>query len=115
LQGKRNRPQKREQSSWHAHEVKEDQPARWWSLRRAQNRKPATYRCPFCGSYLPALREHVLIAPEGDTGRRRHAHTACVIAARKAGRLPTRDEWQRSQPRPPAGWRRLLGRLARRG
>ena len=27
--------------------------ARWWSVRRAQNRKPATYRCPLCGG-LPA-------------------------------------------------------------
>ena len=44
-------------------------PARWWSLRRAQNRKPATYRCPFCGGYLPALSEHILISPEGDSER----------------------------------------------
>ena len=43
---------------------------RWWAMRPAQNRKPATYRCPFCGKHLPALREHVLISPEGDTSRR---------------------------------------------
>jgi hypothetical protein len=91
-----------------------DQPVRWWSLRRAQSRKPATYRCPFCGNYLPALSEHVLIAPEGDTGRRRHAHTACVIAARKAGRLPTRDDWRSSQGRAETSWRRLLTRLVKR-
>lgn len=72
-------------------------PVRWWSTRRAQNRKPATYRCPFCGEYLPAFSEHVLIAPEGDAKHRRHAHTSCAIAARKAGRLPTRDEWRRSE------------------
>jgi hypothetical protein len=93
----------------------EDESVRWWSLRPAQNRKPATYRCPFCGNYLPALSEHVLIAPEGDTARRRHAHTACVIAARKAGRLPTRDEWRRSEQRPLSGWRQLVAKLARRG
>jgi SAM-dependent methyltransferase len=29
----------------------------------------------------------MLSAPEGDTRQRRHAHTACVLAARKAGRL----------------------------
>ena len=79
-------------------------------MRRAQNRKPATYRCPLCGRYLPALSEHMLIAPEGDGGRRRHAHTKCVLAARKAGRLPTRDEWLATQPRSPGLVRRLIDR-----
>jgi hypothetical protein len=65
---------------------------RWWAARRAQNRKPATYRCPFCGENLPALSEHMLVLPEGDPGRRRHAHTACVLRERKAGRLPMKDE-----------------------
>jgi len=37
--------------------------------------------------------EHMLVIPEGDAGRRRHAHTECAVAARKAGRLPSRDEW----------------------
>ena len=74
---------------------------RWWSVRRAQNRKPATYRCPLCGNYLPALSEHVLMVPEGDSSRRRHAHADCVLAARRAGKLPTREEWLRTQPRPP--------------
>jgi hypothetical protein len=84
--------------------------ARWWSIRRAQNRKPATYRCPLCGQYLPALSEHMLLVPEGDASRRRHAHSACVLAARRAGKLPTREEWLRTQPRPPSLWRRLTGR-----
>ena len=84
---------------------------RWWSARRAQNTKPATYRCPFCGRHLHAMSEHVLIAPEGDMSRRRHAHTECVVAARRAGRLPARDEWLATQgPRPS-----LLSRLLRRG
>lgn len=82
----------------------------WWAMRRAQSRKPATYRCPFCGGYLPALREHVLIAPEGDSSRRRHAHTECVLAERKAGRLPTQDEWRAAQPRSPSRFRRWLDR-----
>ena len=43
----------------------------------------------------------MLIAPEGDTRRRRHAHTECVLAARARGRLPLREEWQRPQPRRP--------------
>ena len=86
-------------------------PDRWWYVRRAQNRKPATYRCPLCHRYLPALSEHVLLVPEGDTSRRRHAHTECVLAARKAGRLPTRDEWLRTQPRPPSRLHELLKRL----
>jgi hypothetical protein len=84
--------------------------ARWWTVRRAQNLKPATYRCPFCGRHLPALSEHVLIMPEGDASRRRHAHTACALAERKAGRLPDRDEWRRTQPHEPG----LLSRLLRR-
>ena len=84
--------------------------AGWWTVRRAQNLKPATYRCPLCGEHLHAMSDHVLIAPEGDTGRRRHAHTECVLAAREAGALPTRDEWRRSQPHRPGFLRRLLGR-----
>jgi hypothetical protein len=87
------------------------EPARWWSLRPAQNPKPATYTCPFCGKHLAALSEHVLIAPEDDRSRRRHAHTACVLAARKAGRLPTLEEWRRTQPRPPSLWSRLRARF----
>ena len=88
-------------------------PARWWVLRRAQNRKPATYRCPLCGEYLPSLSEHTLMVPEGETSRRRHAHTACVLRARKQGSLPTRDEWLKTQPRDPSHWRALLQRLTR--
>jgi hypothetical protein len=83
------------------------EPARWWEMRRAQNRKPATYRCPLCGRHLPALSDHMLVIPEGDRERRRHAHTACVLAARKQGRLPTREEWRKTQPRPPSLWRRI--------
>lgn len=87
---------------------------RWWEARPAQNRQPKTYRCPLCGGHLPALSEHMLIVPEGDRTRRRHAHTACVMSARAAGRLPTRREWQDAQPRPPGPdgwWERLKGRL----
>jgi hypothetical protein len=87
---------------------------RWWQIRRAQNRKPATYRCPLCGRQLPALSEHILMTPEGDGARRRHAHTACVLAARREGRLPTREEWLRTQPRAPGLWRRLTGAFRNR-
>jgi hypothetical protein len=52
----------------------------------------------------------MLIAPEGDTRRRRHAHTACVLKARSQGQLVLRDEWLRTQPRPPSLWSRLLRR-----
>ena len=88
------------------HERVPDAP-RWWTVRPAQNLKPATYRCPFCDQYLSALSEHVLVKPEGDDRRRRHAHTACVLRERKAGRLPLREE---VEPRRP-GW---LSRLLRR-
>jgi hypothetical protein len=86
-------------------------PARWWTVRRAQNRKPATYRCPLCGRQLPALSEHMLIFPEDDKSRRRHAHTRCVMEARRRGELRLREDWLRTQPRPPSLWRRLLGRI----
>jgi hypothetical protein len=79
---------------------------RWWTVRRAQNLKPATYRCPFCGELLPALSEHVLVMPEGDARRRRHAHAKCALAERAAGRLPLREEVE-----PPR--RGLLRRLRR--
>ncbi len=86
-------------------------PVRWWSMRPAQNHKPVTYRCPFCGKHLAALSEHALIAPEGDTSRRRHAHIQCVRSERRAGRLPSEEEWRRTQPRPPSLWRRLRSKL----
>ena len=82
--------------------------ARWYAVRPAANRKPATYRCPLCGGHLPALSAHMLVLPEGDPSRRRHAHAACVMRARKAGRLPLREE---VEPRGPG----LLARLLRRG
>jgi hypothetical protein len=84
--------------------------ADWWSVRRATNSKPSTYRCPLCGHQLHAMTEHSLIAPEGDTSRRRHAHTECVLAARAQGRLPLLDDWRKAQPRAPSRWRRLFGR-----
>ena len=89
--------------------------ARWWALRPARSRKPATYRCPLCGRHLLAATDHVLIAPEGDASRRRHAHLECVRAARAAGRLPTREEWQAAQPRRPSLWARLRRAVAATG
>lgn len=87
--------------------------ARWWEFRRAQNLSASVYRCPLCEQPLPALTEHMLITPEGDGSRRRHAHTECVAAERGAGRLPTRDEWKATQPRPPGLWKRLRGLIYR--
>jgi len=80
--------------------------ARWWSMRRAHSNKPATYTCPICGRYLTAMSEHVLIAPEGDMERRRHAHLECVGRAQ----LPSYDDWRRTQPRSPGFFARLLRR-----
>jgi hypothetical protein len=81
--------------------------ARWYAIRPAANRKPATYRCPLCGRHLPALSEHMLVFPEGDPARRRHAHSACVMNARRDGRLPLREE---VEPRPPGLFERLFRR-----
>jgi hypothetical protein len=48
------------------------------------------------------MSQHALIAPEDDKSKRRHAHTECVMKARREGRLPTRDEWRKAErgPRP---------------
>jgi hypothetical protein len=83
--------------------------ARWWTVRPAQNRKPATYKCPLCGRLLASMSPHMLLTPEGDSSRRRHAHAECVLRARRAGKLPLRDEFEATQPRAPNLWRRLLG------
>lgn len=85
--------------------------ARWYAIGRAQSLKPATYRCPFCGRQLSAMSEHVLIRPEDRGEGRRHAHTACALRARQAGKLPTRDEWRKTQPREPGVLARLTARL----
>jgi hypothetical protein len=82
--------------------------ARWYAVRPAGSTKPATYRCPLCGRHLPALSQHLLVLPDGDAPRRRHAHTDCVMRARKAGRLPLREEVEPPKPG-------LLARLFRRG
>lgn len=39
------------------------------------------------------MSEHLVIAPEGNLDRRRHAHTECVMAARRAGTFKTHDDW----------------------
>ena len=88
-----------------------DPSVRWWAVRGAQNRRPATYRCPLCGKHLPALSEHILIAPEGDTTRRRHAHTTCA-PARTEGR-PTAKPRRVARSLNPAK-PGLLSRLLRR-
>jgi hypothetical protein len=92
------------------HGVARLEPARWWTLRHAQSRKPSTYRCPLCGYQLHAMSPHVLIAPEGDLDRRRHAHAECASAARASGRLPSYDEWRATQPRAPGRLQRLFRR-----
>jgi hypothetical protein len=79
-------------------------------MRRASSRKPATYTCPVCGRRLTAMSEHALIAPEGDMERRRHAHLECVAAAR----LPSYDDWRRTQPRRPGVLARLTNYFSKR-
>ena len=91
-----------------AHATDDFRSAGWYAVRPAANRKPATYRCPLCGRLLPALSDHLLVLPEGDAGRRRHAHARCVMKARRDGDLPLREE---IEPRRPG----LLARLLRRG
>jgi hypothetical protein len=90
--------------------VTDSESFRWWEMRRAQNLKPTTYICPLCDQQLHAMSEHMLVVPEGDPSRRRHAHTECVAQARSAGGLPTYDEWRKTKPFPPG----LRGRPRRR-
>jgi hypothetical protein len=80
--------------------------ADWYEIRRAQSTKPATYRCPFCGERLTAMSEHALIRPLARGEGRRHAHTACAVRARRAGLLPSRDEWRATQPKRRRWWNR---------
>jgi hypothetical protein len=54
------------------------------------------------------MSEHLVIAPEGDVERRRHAHTECVAAARRAGTFRTHDDWRRTQPRRGSLFSRLF-------
>jgi hypothetical protein len=56
------------------------------------------------------MKAHVLVLPEGDVRRRRHAHTACALAEKRAGRLPSRDDWLATQPRKPGRLARLFAR-----
>jgi hypothetical protein len=86
---------------------------RWWDMRPAQGSQARSYTCPICHGLLLAMTPNTLLFPEGDHRRRRHAHTACVIDQRKAGKLPTRAEWEAAHlpPRPAQRslWQRLLG------
>jgi hypothetical protein len=51
------------------------------------------------------MSQHVLIAPEDDKSKRRHAHMECVQKARAAGKLPTKGEWLEAERGP----RRSIG------
>jgi len=89
---------------------------KWWAIRHAENLKPVTYVCPFCAELLPSMKAHVLVLPEGDTRRRRHAHTECVMAEKRAGRLPSREQYLETQPQGEGRGRfsRLLSRTRAR-
>jgi hypothetical protein len=62
------------------------------------------------------MSQHVLIAPEDDKSKRRHAHMECVRKARAAGKLPTKAEWLEAErgPRRSIG-ERLRGLFAGKG
>jgi hypothetical protein len=87
---------------------------KWWAIRHAENLKPVTYVCPFCEELLPALKPHVLVLPEGDVRRRRHAHAECAMAEKRAGRLPSREQYESTQPSRPGRFSRLLQRTRTR-
>jgi hypothetical protein len=85
-------------------------------MRPAQSQQLKTYTCPFCHQRLLSMNSNTLLFPEGDRERRRHAHTACVAAQRRAGKLLTRSEWERSLRPATAGrrWWWRLGGIGRR-
>lgn len=91
---------------------------RWWELQPAQGQQAKVYTCPFCHARLLAMTPNTLLFPEGDHQRRRHAHTECVIRQRKAGGLPTREEWERAgraEESATSSWlQSLLGLFRRR-
>jgi hypothetical protein len=61
------------------------------------------------------MSDHVVIAPEGDADRRRHAHVECVAGARERGTFLTYDDWRAAQPRTPGLLSRMLARFGSRG
>lgn len=83
----------------------------WWTFRPAQNLSGSTYSCPFCDEPLLALTEHMLVLPEADPSRRRHAHIECVREARSSGQLRTEVEWRATQPPRRSVWARALERI----
>ena len=54
--------------------------------------------------------EHVLVLPEGDTRRRRHAHTECALAEKRAGRMPSYEQWLATQPQRTGRFSRLFAK-----
>ena len=70
-------------------------------VRAAQNLNPTTYICPLCDQQLHATSEHMLLLPEGDPSRRRHAHTECVAHARAAGNSRHRTRWRTTRSTSP--------------
>jgi hypothetical protein len=57
------------------------------------------------------MSEHVVVAPDGDVDRRRHAHLECVRAEREAGRFPLYEDVKSDEG---GRVRRLLRGLRRR-
>ena len=72
--------------------------------------RAATYRCPFCEELLHAMTEHLVIAPEGDVDRRRHAHVECVRREREGGRFALYDDVRSDEGARGRRDRRRLGR-----
>jgi hypothetical protein len=71
-----------------------DHDAEWWDVRMARNPSGSIYTCPLCEGPIHSSTEHMLITPDGNPNRRRHAHTECVREAIDAGRLPVRADRQ---------------------
>jgi hypothetical protein len=78
-----------------------------YPLRATRRTRVASAAAVSLPSPMLARAEHKLpvgdYAPEGDVDRRRHAHTACGVAARQAGRLPYLTTSGPAQQRPERG------------
>ncbi len=75
----------------------------------ARNPSGSIYTCPLCDGPIHAATEHMLITPEGNPNRRRHAHIECVREAIGAGLLPGRSDESGPRKRWFGRWRRSRG------
>jgi hypothetical protein len=81
------------------HTGRVDHDAEWWDVRMARNPSGAIYTCPLCDGPVHSATEHMLVTPEGNSERRRHAHMDCVREAISTDRLTVRTQPEDQRPK----------------